>query len=1002
MGYLAPARVCQGCKALLEEEDLKDRIVWRMVRLEAAVADRLIPYFHPGDETQWDRCLRAMVGSALKAVPPLQRATSALAGEALEVLGKYGLSGMAGVLLRREFVEAVEVLKEVAGVDRHHWPVSVPQLEAAMFYLLAKGRGERGADPEAEHEAHRTCPPVSDAALQELLAVAPLALHFAYAETPVMQQLKAQQQGWRLVFAHPQQAGGPGQPGFALYCHLRDKTACLAVRGPDTVQDVLPELRGLPLPFPHDGRSGGGSGHGGWAQLSTEWQAAGAVGEAGHWLFAEAYPHLKRLLDDGYQLTLTGHSLGGAIAALLGVLLREEGITEGVRCVGFGTPSCVNARLAQACAGFGTVLILHDDVVPRVTPSGVRGLLRDLLSEKDAVAQHWKEDVEAIIVKRQGKWAPRWRRLGSAAAVKKGGGGGGGGGRRPRSRSGASSLWGGSGGGDAEEDVASFVRSEEDEAAAAGGAGTEARGPRHAGGGGGVEGANNEGWDSCDDDFGEYWGIGCLRPEALASASAAASAAGAGKSKPNSYSIRHEDGTTTTVDLSEARRRLLAGTSGGGSAAAAAAAPPPAPAPPSFGGREEEEEEGGGFGAGGFGATILGRGDDYGSEEEEEGSVRSRGSGGLPFGQRSDGGGWEEEEEGEESPARQQRRDGRDGRDGRRREEEEEEEEALFPMAAAGGGFGGLGGSDGEEEEEEAEAEAALPDFFGLEEQDDEEQEQEEAPAARKEEKERELSNSSASSSSSSSSSLSPPPASKPPPPQAVAAAAAAARSPPPALRPLPSADSPPLPPQQQQQQDDDDEDEDGYPAEPEPSEEGELDEEEEEECVLVEEGGLPELYPPGRIVHIYGHRGVYRACMPPRDFPPLRRIALQGNLLRDHDPEQYFQALCEAIDARRAPSAPPPWEGFEEKDACACCAVDLTWRWGAASEAQRYRDKHNCRCCGRLVCEACSGHRKALPSIGLALPARVCDRCFFGGKHSATGGDVVVVGGSGGKGVDG
>lgn len=67
MGYLAPARVCQGCKAQLEEEDLKDRIVWRMVRLQAALLspDRLIPYFHPGDETQWDRCLRA-VGAALK------------------------------------------------------------------------------------------------------------------------------------------------------------------------------------------------------------------------------------------------------------------------------------------------------------------------------------------------------------------------------------------------------------------------------------------------------------------------------------------------------------------------------------------------------------------------------------------------------------------------------------------------------------------------------------------------------------------------------------------------------------------------------------------------------------------------------------------------------------------------------------------------------------------------------------------------------------------------
>jgi hypothetical protein len=153
---------------------------------------------------------------------------------------------------------------------------------------------------------------------------------------------------------------------------------------------------------------------------------------------------------------------------------------------------------------------------------------------------------------------------------------------------------------------------------------------------------------------------------------------------------------------------------------------------------------------------------------------------------------------------------------------------------------------------------------------------------------------------------------------------------------------------------------------------------------VFVEDVNLPELYPPGRLVHIYSYRGVFKACMPQRDFPDLRRISLQGNLLRDHDPKAYFTALCEVIDVRRAPATPPTWEGFKDTEACACCAVDLTWQCAAASEAQRYRDKHNCRCCGRLVCQGCSSHRMALPSIGLALPARVCDRCFFGGKHSA------------------
>lgn len=313
---------------------------------------------------------------------------------------------MAGILLRHEFVEAVEMLKEISGVDVA-WPVSVNQLSAAMYYLLAKGRGERGAAPDAEHEEHRTCPPISDGLLQDLLNVAPLALHFAYCENPVKMQLKAQQQGWRLIFSHPQVQ--PGQPAFALFCHLKEKDACVVVRGPDHVHDVIPEVRGLPLPFPHDeaaasgGSNGGKGGANGWAKLSTEWLASCGIGEAAHWVFSEVYPHIRRLMAEGYSFTLLGHSLGGAVAALLGVLLREEGITDGIRCYSFGSPSCVNSNLAQLCEAFSTVVILHDDIIPRVTPSGVRGLLRDLLQEKETVEQHWQDDVEAIIVKSKGK-----------------------------------------------------------------------------------------------------------------------------------------------------------------------------------------------------------------------------------------------------------------------------------------------------------------------------------------------------------------------------------------------------------------------------------------------------------------------------------------------------------------------------------------------------------------------------------------------------------------------
>ena len=42
------------------------------------------------------------------------------------------------------------------------WPMSVHEMTAAMYYLLAQRRGERGADPNGEHTAHAGYPVVSD------------------------------------------------------------------------------------------------------------------------------------------------------------------------------------------------------------------------------------------------------------------------------------------------------------------------------------------------------------------------------------------------------------------------------------------------------------------------------------------------------------------------------------------------------------------------------------------------------------------------------------------------------------------------------------------------------------------------------------------------------------------------------------------------------------------------------------------------------------------------
>ena len=148
-------------------------------------------------------------------------------------------------------------------------------------------------------------------------------------------------------------------------------------------------------------------------------------------------------------------------------------------------------------------------------------------------------------------------------------------------------------------------------------------------------------------------------------------------------------------------------------------------------------------------------------------------------------------------------------------------------------------------------------------------------------------------------------------------------------------------------------------------------------EVVVLAETPLPRLYVPGKIVHIYSHRGVYRAVYVPRSFRELRQISMAGNLLTDHKCKSYYEALLEVRTVRAAPEDPPRWTSFDEDDTCACCASRFTWASTSNSKAQQARDKHNCRSCGALVCDPCSSNRVPLPSLGLSCPVRVCDRCY-------------------------
>ena len=150
--------------------------------------------------------------------------------------------------------------------------------------------------------------------------------------------------------------------------------------------------------------------------------------------------------------------------------------------------------------------------------------------------------------------------------------------------------------------------------------------------------------------------------------------------------------------------------------------------------------------------------------------------------------------------------------------------------------------------------------------------------------------------------------------------------------------------------------------------------------AVLLDEIPLPRMFIPGKIVHIYTHRGGYKATFVPRAFRELRRISLAGNMINDHTSKWYYEALLEYRSIRNADGELPEWTGFREETTCSCCASLFTWASTSDSEAQEARDKHNCRSCGSLVCEPCSRNRSPIPSIGITVPSRVCDQCYNDG----------------------
>lgn len=156
---------------------------------------------------------------------------------------------------------------------------------------------------------------------------------------------------------------GPFRPAFFVCVDDAHRRLVLCVRGSQEAPDAVTDLSALPVPFPSsNGKSGGAAAHGGFLV-------------AARLLAHTAAPLLAALqrAHPSYAVRLVGHSLGGAVAALLTLLLRAS--LPRARAVVFGVPACVSAALVPEARACVTSFVNADDPLPRLSTASVRARL---------------------------------------------------------------------------------------------------------------------------------------------------------------------------------------------------------------------------------------------------------------------------------------------------------------------------------------------------------------------------------------------------------------------------------------------------------------------------------------------------------------------------------------------------------------------------------------------------------------------------------------------------
>ncbi|XP_061366957.1 uncharacterized protein LOC133310085 [Gastrolobium bilobum] len=178
------------------------------------------------------------------------------------------------------------------------------------------------------------------------------------------------------------------RPAYYIGVDTRKKLVILGIRGTRAVYDLITDILSS-----SDGEVT-------FEGYSTHFGTA----ESARWFLHHEIEIIRKCLEkhEGFRLRLVGHSLGGAIASLLAIMIHRKSSKELgfspdiVSAVGYGTPPCVSRELAESCSGYVTTVVMQDDVIPRLSVASLTRLRNEIL-QTDWMSVIQKEEWKSFI-----------------------------------------------------------------------------------------------------------------------------------------------------------------------------------------------------------------------------------------------------------------------------------------------------------------------------------------------------------------------------------------------------------------------------------------------------------------------------------------------------------------------------------------------------------------------------------------------------------------------------